>query len=85
MLAFFSFVFPGSNTWSRTPYLPWHVFLGTVVFLVAVCTAETGIVEKFLILGLRRNREALIVNFTGLLLFLFAVSVGLTVLLPPSF
>ncbi|PKI71246.1 hypothetical protein CRG98_008346 [Punica granatum] len=85
VLAFFSFVFPGSNTGSRTSYLSWHVFLGMVVFLLAVCTAEMGITEKFIYEGLKRNQEALIVKFTGLLIFLFAVSVSLTILIPRGY
>ncbi|KAJ0094344.1 hypothetical protein Patl1_15642 [Pistacia atlantica] len=47
-----------------------------------VYSAETGLVQKFLILGLFRGQEALIVNFIGILLILFAISVGLGVVLP---
>ncbi|KAL0347961.1 UNVERIFIED_CONTAM: hypothetical protein Sangu_1023900 [Sesamum angustifolium] len=51
---------------------------------MAILSAETGLVEKFIFLGLHRSQEALIVNFTGLLVLIFAVSVGLTVLLPTA-
>ncbi|KAL0005133.1 hypothetical protein SO802_012694 [Lithocarpus litseifolius] len=64
--------------------LPWHGFVGMVIFLLAICTAETGFVEIFISLALERNQEALVRNFTGLLIFLFAVSVTLSVILPRS-
>ncbi|KAI4302118.1 hypothetical protein MLD38_037904 [Melastoma candidum] len=85
ILGFFSFVFPGSNGSSRTGFLPWHALLGAIIFLMAVCTAEMGIAEKFIFTGLKRAQEALVLNFTGLLIFLFAVCVGLAVILPSSF
>ena len=55
------------------------------VFCIAICfmavlSAETGLSEKFIFLALRRSRETLLINFTGLLIVLFAGSVGLSVL-----
>ncbi|XVF85555.1 hypothetical protein PTKIN_Ptkin17bG0126600 [Pterospermum kingtungense] len=85
LLGFFSFVFPGAESFSRAAYRPWHIFGGLVIFFLAICTAEMGLLQKFISLGLFRSQEALIVNFTGLLLFLFAVAVGLTVVLPRNY
>lgn len=86
VLGFFSFVFPKARSYARASFIPWHVFLGSVVFLLAICTAESGLVEKFTFLKLQSGQqEALIVNFIGLLIFLFALSVGLTVVLPSRF
>ena len=68
--------------YTRAALMPWHRFIGMVIFLLAVGTAEMGLVEYFQFLGLFRNQEALIVNFTGLLLFLFAVFVSLSGILP---
>ncbi|XP_044491838.1 probable ascorbate-specific transmembrane electron transporter 1 [Mangifera indica] len=82
LLGFFSYVFPRAETSSRASFLPWHVFFGLAIFILAICAAETGLLEKFLFLGLFRSQEALIVNFIGILLILFAISVGLTVVLP---
>ena len=82
LLGFFSFVFPGAESHSRPAYTPWHTFGDLVIFFLAICTAEMGLLQKFLLLGLLRSQEALIVNFIGLLLFLFAVAVGLSVVLP---
>ncbi|XP_061366856.1 probable ascorbate-specific transmembrane electron transporter 1 [Gastrolobium bilobum] len=82
ILAFFAYFFPGAEMSARAMILPWHRFIGMVIFLLAVGTAESGLVEYFNSIGLFRNQEALIVNFTGLLLFLFAVFVSLSVILP---
>ncbi|KAH9794381.1 putative ascorbate-specific transmembrane electron transporter 1 [Citrus sinensis] len=84
LLAFFSYVFPGAEMSARGSFLPWHSFFGLVIFFLAICTAETGLVQKFIFLGLFRDQEALIVNFTGLLILLFGISVGLTVVLPTT-
>ncbi|KAF5196213.1 Cytochrome b561 [Thalictrum thalictroides] len=84
LLGFFSFFFPGATMSSRGRLVPWHWFLGMVIFVMAISTAEMGLVEKFTFLGLQHGQEALIINFTGLLLLLFAVSVSLSVVLPRS-
>ncbi|KAG5038159.1 hypothetical protein JHK86_018999 [Glycine max] len=57
---------------SRASLLPWHRFMGMAIFLLAVGTAETSLVEYFQFLQLFRSQEGLIVNSNGLLLFLFA-------------
>ncbi|KAL5070928.1 hypothetical protein RYX36_021815 [Vicia faba] len=85
ILGFFSYFFPGADASTRATLLPWHKFLGIVIFLLAVGTAETGLVEYFRLLQLFKSQEALIVNFTGLLLFLFAVFVSLSVILPRQY
>ncbi|KAH7570827.1 hypothetical protein ACOSP7_019287 [Xanthoceras sorbifolium] len=82
LLAFFSYVFPGAEKGTRATYQSWHTLFGLVIFFLAICTAEMGLLQKFLKLGLFRNQEALIVNFTGLLIVLFGISVGLVVVLP---
>ncbi|RDX87860.1 putative ascorbate-specific transmembrane electron transporter 1 [Mucuna pruriens] len=85
MLGFFTYFFPGAEMSSRATLLPWHRFMGMVIFLLAVATAEAGLVQYFQYLGLFRSREALIVNSTGLLLFLFALFVALSVILPRNY
>ena len=81
MLGFFSFVFPGAEMSSRGSYMPWHVFGGMFIFFLAICTAETGLIQRSK--GL--TQEGLIVNFIGLLLVLFAVGVGLSGVLPRGY
>ncbi|XP_044487878.1 probable ascorbate-specific transmembrane electron transporter 1 [Mangifera indica] len=82
LLGFLSFVFPGAEMSRRASFLPWHRFFGPVFFLMAVCTAEAGLVQRLLLLRIFQGQEALIVNFIGILLILYTVSVGLTVVLP---
>ncbi|KAM5566957.1 putative ascorbate-specific transmembrane electron transporter 1 [Rosa sericea] len=78
LFGFVAYIFPGSEMSTRASFKPWHTFFGMVIFLLAVCTAEIGL--NYFVLGI--NQEGLIVNFTGLLIFLFAAAVSLTVLLP---
>ncbi|KAK7407712.1 hypothetical protein VNO78_09740 [Psophocarpus tetragonolobus] len=85
ILGFFAYFFPGAEMSTRASLLPWHRFVGMAIFLFAVATAETGLVEYFEFLHLFRNQEALIVNSTGLLLFLFAVLVILSIILPRNY
>ncbi|KAL1806917.1 hypothetical protein ACET3Z_029985 [Daucus carota] len=82
LFAFFSFVFPGADSGTRSRMAPYHVFFGIVIFLMAIISAETGLTERFIFLGLRRSQEALIMNFTGLLILLFGIAVGFSVILP---
>ncbi|KAL8258040.1 hypothetical protein R6Q59_030081 [Mikania micrantha] len=61
---------------------PWHVFFGVAIFFMTIVTAETGLSQKFFILRLRRSQEALVINFTGLLILVFGIFVGLSLILP---
>ncbi|KAF3432070.1 hypothetical protein FNV43_RR26809 [Rhamnella rubrinervis] len=87
LLGFFTYFFPGAEMSTRGNLLPWHVFGGMAIFVLGIITAETGLLQTFIRSGLDfgTNQQGLIVNFTGLLLVLFAVSVGLAVLLPRGF
>ncbi|KAK4261839.1 hypothetical protein QN277_004784 [Acacia crassicarpa] len=85
MLGFFTYLFPRAEMTTRASLKPWHRFIGMVIFLLAVCTAEMGIVERFGLLNLGSSQDGLILNFSGLLLFLFASSVALAVILPPYY
>lgn len=78
LFGFVAYIFPGSEMSTRASFKPWHTFFGMVIFLLAVCTAEIGL--NYFILG--NNQQGLLVNFTGLLIFLFAAAVSLAVLLP---
>ncbi|XP_018629261.1 probable ascorbate-specific transmembrane electron transporter 1 [Nicotiana tomentosiformis] len=82
LLSFLTFLFPGARTSTRSRVVPWHALIGIIIFFLAIVAAETGLVQKFIFLGLTRNQEGLIVNFTGLLILLFGISVGVAVLLP---
>ncbi|CAI9096870.1 OLC1v1033111C1 [Oldenlandia corymbosa var. corymbosa] len=85
IFGFFTYWWPARSSTRRADFAPWHVLLGLVIFSMAILTAITGLIEKFTFLGLRKNQEALIINFTALLLFLFGACVAITVLLPRSY
>ncbi|XP_039145265.1 probable ascorbate-specific transmembrane electron transporter 1 [Dioscorea cayenensis subsp. rotundata] len=76
------FMFPGASFTTRGSYLPWHAFFGLIIFMMAICTAETGLMERFAILRLYQVKEGLIVNFTGLAILLYGMSIILSVILP---
>lgn len=73
--SFLIFALPHSRTATRAAVAPWHVFVGMVIFVLGICTALMGLGEKFIFLKLQRSQEALVVNFLGLLIILFGVSV----------
>ncbi|CAN4077013.1 unnamed protein product [Withania somnifera] len=79
------FIFPGVQNWRRARLAPWHVLYGITIFFMAIVSTETGLIEKFTTLGLQKGQEALVINFTGLLVLLFGISIGLVVLLPVSY
>ncbi|KAL6906246.1 hypothetical protein ACP4OV_003847 [Aristida adscensionis] len=84
LVAFVYFVFPGAVMTMRADYAPWHVFFGIVIFLMAVCTAETGL-AKFGFAGTPYPNEAFVVNFAGLAILVFGVVVVLAVILPSRY
>lgn len=62
--------------------LPWHRAGGRVLLFMAICAAETGLMEKagFLKLNLKPyDRETNLVNFLGLTILLFGVFVNMSV------
>ncbi|CAN4113902.1 unnamed protein product [Withania somnifera] len=80
LLSFLTFLFPGARTSTRSRVAPWHALIGITIFFMAIVAAETGLVQKFIFLGLTRNQEGLTVNFIGLLILLFGISVGFAIL-----
>ncbi|OAY77288.1 putative ascorbate-specific transmembrane electron transporter 1, partial [Ananas comosus] len=81
LLGFTYFLFPGSTMTMRADYAPWHIFFGVVIFLMAVCSAETGL-SKIVFPGAKLGREAFLANFTGVAILLFGVAVVFGVILP---
>lgn len=80
VLGFLAYCFPGAEWTARATLLPWHIFVGMVIFFFAMVNAEIGLS------GLSQTvisfSERYIVNFTGLLILLYAISVALVVILP---
>lgn len=82
ILGFVTFLFPGAESATRARFSPWHVSAGVLIFFMAIVTTETGLIEKFIFQQLKRGQEALLVNFIGLLILLFGISVIVTAVLP---
>ncbi|XP_077230205.1 putative ascorbate-specific transmembrane electron transporter 1 [Tasmannia lanceolata] len=85
LFGFLSFWYPRAATPARL--IPWHYFGGMVIFLMAICSAETGLMDAFksLGLGLEFNAESYIVNFTGIAVLFFGIAITLSVILPRSY
>ncbi|CAO2205418.1 unnamed protein product [Urochloa humidicola] len=84
---FLAFFFPGASPAARRrALLPWHAAAGVLVFALAVATAQMGFLEKLTFLQgppLRLPKygaEAMLVNFTALLVLLLGVAVVLATL-----
>ncbi|KAF0929167.1 hypothetical protein E2562_016406 [Oryza meyeriana var. granulata] len=84
LVAFVYFVFPGAVMTMRADYAPWHIFFGIVIFLMAVCTAETGL-ARFIFPVIGYPSEAFVVNFAGLAILMFGVAVVLAAILPSRY
>lgn len=80
---FVIFFFPGGSGPLRTQSLPWHVFFGLFVYVLAVANAAIGFLEKLTFLensGLAKyGSEALLVNFTAVATILYGAFVILSV------
>uniref|UniRef100_J3MPI8 Cytochrome b561 domain-containing protein n=2 Tax=Oryza brachyantha TaxID=4533 RepID=J3MPI8_ORYBR len=81
LAAFLTFFFPGAPHPTRRSALPWHALLGLLVFALAVGNAQLGFLEKLTFMQappLRLSRygpEALLVNFTALVVLFLGVAV----------
>lgn len=81
LFGFFSFWYPRFAAHRRAKLAPWHALTGFIIFIMAICTAETGLVEWATFSGLRPGKESLVVNFTGLTMLLYGAAVTLTVII----
>uniref|UniRef100_A0A803LJK2 Cytochrome b561 domain-containing protein n=1 Tax=Chenopodium quinoa TaxID=63459 RepID=A0A803LJK2_CHEQI len=67
---------PGAT---RARLAPWHVCFGRALLYFAICTAETGLMQLFTILKLANSNEGRLINFTGLAILIFGISVDLVI------
>lgn len=80
---FLAFFFPGASAATRRRAVPWHAVCGLLVFVLAVGNAQLGFLEKLTFMQgppLRLPRygaEALLVNFTAIVVLLLGVAVVL--------
>ncbi|KAH0455348.1 hypothetical protein IEQ34_015380 [Dendrobium chrysotoxum] len=82
LLGFTFFLFPGATLMMRAIMKPWHFFFGLVIFILAIISSATGIVRRFSLIGLHRGSETLVLNFTGIAIILYGITVILSVILP---
>ncbi|KAI5678036.1 hypothetical protein M9H77_08986 [Catharanthus roseus] len=66
---------------TRARFVPWHITGGRALLYMAICAAETGLMEKVTFLDIHYNREARLVNFLGLSILLFGLTVDISVAL----
>lgn len=84
LAGFLAFFYPGAPPETRRSSVPWHAVLGLVVFALAVGTAQLGFLEKMTFLQAPPARlvskygaEALLVNFTAVVVLLLGIAVVL--------
>lgn len=80
LIGFVVFMLQRPSVTTRAKVLPWHKVGGRVLLFMALCAAETGLMEKSGFLGRKpHERETNLINFTGLAILLFGVFVNLSV------
>ncbi|KAL3502115.1 hypothetical protein ACH5RR_036564 [Cinchona calisaya] len=75
------FMFPQSSMETRVRSVPWHISGGRALLYMAICAAETGLMEKVTFLELQHGTETQLVNFLALAILLFGITVDLSVAL----
>ncbi|KAJ9554040.1 hypothetical protein OSB04_018085 [Centaurea solstitialis] len=79
LFGFSLFVFPKASPVTRARLAPWHVCGGRTLLYMAICAAETGLMQKFTFMQLTNNRESYLINFLALAILLFGITVDLSV------
>ncbi|KAJ4974320.1 hypothetical protein NE237_007494 [Protea cynaroides] len=79
LFGFVNFWIRGTYDSTRRSYLPLHMTFGRILLFMAICTAETGLIQVSAMLGLQIGTESRLVNFTGLAILLFGIAVELSV------
>jgi cytochrome b-561 len=82
LAGFLAFFLPGAAPETRRATVPWHAVLGTLVFALAVATSLLGFLEKMTFLQTAHlvsmyGAEAMLVNFTAVVVLLLGVAVVL--------
>ncbi|KAF5799862.1 putative ascorbate ferrireductase (transmembrane) [Helianthus annuus] len=86
---FATFWHPGGSRNSRASLLPWHVFFGVYIYVLAVAACVTGLLEKATFLQTnnvisRYSAEAMLVNILGVSIVFLCGFVILGIILPPT-
>nr|GEU94296.1 probable transmembrane ascorbate ferrireductase 2 [Tanacetum cinerariifolium] len=86
---FTTFWYPGGSRISRASLMPWHVFFGVYIYVLAVAACATGLLEKATFLQTnniisRYSAEAMLINILGVLIVFLGGFVILGVISPPN-
>nr|ACG32872.1 cytochrome b561 [Zea mays] len=84
---FWTFWYPGGSRSGRAFLLPWHVFFGIFIYVLAIATSVTGLLEKSIFMQSakmieRFSTEAMFMNSLGMLLVLLSSLVILALVSP---
>ncbi|CAG0914770.1 unnamed protein product [Notodromas monacha] len=85
-----SFLYPGIKSDLRSKYLPLHVVFGVIIFVLSCTAAIMGLLEKAIFkLGTDGryqsfNSEGILINFIGLLIFVFG-ALGVYLVVQPTY
>ncbi|KAK1390135.1 putative transmembrane ascorbate ferrireductase 3 [Heracleum sosnowskyi] len=82
LFGFSLFLFPQASTaYTRAQALPWHINGGRALLYMAICAAETGLMQKSTFLQLKDGRESHLVNILAVVILLFGITVDISVAL----
>jgi cytochrome b-561 len=84
---FWTFWYPGGSRSGRASLLPWHVFFGIFIYVLAVATSVSGLLEKSIFMQSakmigRFSTEAMFMNSLGMLLVVLGALVILAIVSP---
>ncbi|KAJ3672868.1 hypothetical protein LUZ60_006242 [Juncus effusus] len=79
LLGFLFFWFPRAPAVTREMAAPIHMTAGIAIFLMTICTAETGLMQKST--AIDSLSESRVINFMGLFILLFGLAVTVTIAL----
>lgn len=77
LFGFVTFWLPAAHDRTRAAAAPAHVMAGLAIFMLAVCAAQTGLVEKSA--AAATAAEVKLINVTGIFILLYGVAVASTV------
>ncbi|CAN6298022.1 unnamed protein product [Urochloa humidicola] len=83
LFGFVTFWLPAAHERTRAAAAPAHVMAGLAIFMLAVCAAQTGLVEKSA--GAASASEMKLINVTGIFILLYGVAVASAVAMRKAF
>ncbi|CAL4926992.1 unnamed protein product [Urochloa decumbens] len=83
LFGFVTFWLPAAHEHTRAAAAPAHVMAGLAIFMLAVCAAQTGLVEKSA--SAASASEMKLINVTGIFILLYGVAVASAVAMRKAF